>query len=117
MDISSRYQVLLDESGLAGPRESYCDHHLWVGAQEETGLWEVEGPSTGDGPRVKSWKLKAGCWPFEEELFRSGKGQANIEGEQAVCTGEILFFLPWGPVGWAPCCVCKGKTTLSNTEL
>lgn len=32
------------------PRESYCDHHLWVGAQEEAGLWEVEGPSTGDGP-------------------------------------------------------------------
>lgn len=83
------------------PRESYCDHHLWVGAQEETGLWEVEGSSTGDGSlagekkkggvspgnqkgpltlfpfgphRVKSWKLKAGCWPFEEELFRSGKG-------------------------------------------
>lgn len=32
------------------PRESYCNHHLWVGAQEDAGLWEVQGPSTGDGP-------------------------------------------------------------------
>lgn len=47
------------------PRESYCDHHLWVGAQEETGLWEVEGSSTGDGPLAGEKKRGGGCEPRE----------------------------------------------------
>lgn len=92
------------------PRKSYCDHHLWFGAEEEAGLWGVEGPSTGDCPlageqngrckpgsqakkkkkkashplgshRVKSWKLKSSCWPLKEELLWSGKAQANVEGK------------------------------------
>lgn len=34
------------------------------------------------GPhRVESWKLKAGCWPLKEKLFRRGKGQADVKGE------------------------------------
>lgn len=32
------------------PRESYCDHHFRVGAEEEAGLWDVDGPSAGDCP-------------------------------------------------------------------